>query len=93
MRKMTKATLKHETLQEGTWVKIYGLAHDDNHDHGSASVVCVKIWQIVKCYPHFILMRDKHGIRECFSYWELRRRIRPPKRIKKISGAIGWEWE
>lgn len=79
-------------LPAGMQVKVYGIARDDEHSHGGENTVYFKVWQVVKCYPRFVLMQDRYGIRECFTYWELRRRIRPPKRVKRPGECIKWDW-
>lgn len=32
--------------------------------------------QAVKVYPCYVLFRDERGIRECWTWWELRRMMR-----------------
>lgn len=32
--------------------------------------------QAVKIYPCYVLFQDARGIRECWSWWELRRMVR-----------------
>ena len=87
------AKMESERLPSGTQVKVYGISHEDVNGDGKTATVYFKVWQVVKYYPHFILMQDKRGIRECFTYWELRRRLRPPRRVLKSTGEAKWVWE
>lgn len=82
-------------LRPGDSIKLYDLEHkEDEHGRKSpASVICYKVWTVEKCYPHAILLADELGIHECFSYWHIKRHVKPPVRKKNAGGSLAWVWE
>lgn len=83
----------NEAMLIGSRVKIYSLIHEEGKKHKGRMTVCTKMWTVERRYPRFVLMVDKHGIRECFSYWYLRRHMKPPKCARRPGGGTKWEWE
>lgn len=82
-------------LRPGDKIKLYDLEREED-EYGrknKASTICYKVWAVEKCYPHVILLVDKSGNHECFSYWHIKKHMKPPVKKKNEGGHLAWVWE
>ena len=54
-------------------------------------VVCEK-WTILGTYPHFALLANRYGTRECFSYWEITKYSKFPEKRLDQNGHVRYSW-
>lgn len=80
-------------MKVGDKIKLYDVYRAENSPKGNVhmSRVVGKVWTVAGFYPYVVLLVDRYGNRECFSYWYLRRHMRAPVR-KVIHNQVYWEW-
>lgn len=81
-------------MKPGDKIKLYMTVREEGRqgEKLNSTRVVGKVWTVVKFFPHFVLLVDRYGIRECFSYWYLRRHLHKPKRVLQNDKGI-WIWE
>ncbi len=52
---------------------------------GEEETVKTEEFEVIRTYPFHVHLKKKSGITECFSYWELIKRIKGPTRIIETS--------
>ncbi len=80
-------------MRTGDKIKLYRIARRETDRCGkmNQAKIISQIWTVAGIYPHFALLVNRYGIRECFSYWYLRRHAHVPRKTER-NGVIVWEW-
>lgn len=80
-------------MRTGDKIKLYKIVRKETErgEKLNQAKIVRKVWTVAGIFPHFVLLVDRHGIRECFSYWYLRRHMHIPKRVVR-NGMSVWEW-
>lgn len=80
-------------MKTGDRIKLFRLVRKETDGCGKANekaVVC-QMRTVAGIYPHVVLLVNRHGTRECFSRWYLRRHAHAPERVER-NGMMVWEW-
>lgn len=80
-------------MRTGDRIKLYKIVRKETDRCGkmNQAKVVSQIWTVAGIYPHCVLPVNRHGTRECFSYWYLRRHTHVPRRVER-NGVQVWEW-
>lgn len=48
---------------------------------GEEEIIQTEEFEVIRAYPFHVHLKKKSGLTECFSYWELMKRIKGPTQI------------
>lgn len=68
-------------MRPGDKLTLYQIGTIEDGSRSDEKRVTKKVWTVIKEYPHFVLCKDRNGIRECFSYWHIRKYGKRPVQI------------